>query len=417
MRETIKYKYMYNPFKTILPFVSYIPISTELKESDYFKELEEDVKTPTVVVSQPTPEQEQPVQAQEVVIDTEAYVPVEESKAPKYTTKEEKPKVKTVSYVVQNPYVGQTPLVLREAENKEIVMPNFSSVQVIRNPYQSTDRSKVNLNFRTPGKIIINDGVKLTDEHKQILAELSRLGISGTVSSGIREGAKTAQGKTSFHAVGQAFDFVPSAKYTPEQFKELLLTSGAYDYVKSFGYNIFDETTPEIMKKTGATGPHFHFGKDPIKAESGIKFTSKGIVDSRNFFQKLFNTYPHPTSGPVDLDELKRRQAWAESNNNPKAVSGAGAVGTYQITPVVHYEYIDRTGHKGKLTDPVYNEQVRDWYFNERIPEHYFINAGNPTDSVRIAKQLAAYNAGPNSVINKLVKAKKDGVDIYKTFD
>ena len=85
--------------------------------------------------------------------------------------------------------------------------------------------------------------------------------------------------------------------------------------------------------------------------------------------------------------------------------------------PSVKKEYVRRTGHRGKLTDPKYNEQVRDWYFNERLPEHYFVNAGNPTDSVRVAKQLAAYNAGPNSVMNKLVKAKKDGVDIYKTFD
>lgn len=313
---------MYNPFKTILPFVSYIPVnSPEGTDTPDLSEYEPKV----VVVEKPKQESAKvetsaPAQVtpREIKIDTEAYTPAEET-----------PKTGTVSHVVQN-------------------------------PYQNTDAPKGNFNFRTPGKIIINDGVKLTDEHKQILAELSKLGISGTVSSGIREGAKTAQGKTSFHAVGQAFDFVPSAKYTSEQFKELLLTSGAYDYVKSLGYNILDETTPEMMKKTGATGPHFHFGKDPIKAERGTKFTSEGIVDSRHFFQRLFNTYPHPTSGPVDLDELKRRQAWAESSNNPKAVSRAGAVGTYQIIPSAKKEYVKRTGHKGRLTDPAYNEQVRD---------------------------------------------------------
>lgn len=300
MRETIKYKYMYNPYKTILPFVSYITVNNspegtdtpnlseyEPKEVVVEKHKQESTKVESSAQTQATP--------RETKIDTEAYTP-----------------------------------------------------------------TKGNFNFRTSGKIIVNDGVKLTDEHKQILAELSKLGISGTVSSGIRKGAKTAQGKTSFHAIGQAFDFVPSAKYTSEQFKELLLTSGAYDYVKSLGYNILDETTPEMMKKTGATGPHFHFGKDPIKAERGTKFTSEGIVDSRHFFQRLFNTYPHPTSGPVDLDELKRRQAWAESSNNPKAVSRAGAVGTYQIIPSAKKEYVKRTGHKGRLTDPAYNEQVRD---------------------------------------------------------
>lgn len=99
-----------------------------------------------------------------------------------------------------------------------------------------------------------------------------------------------------------------------------------------------------------------------VAAKNGrkIPYAQNGIADSRTFWQKLFNTHPHPTSGPVDLDELKRRQAWAESNNNPKAVSGAGAVGTYQVTPSVKKEYVKRTGHKGKLTDPAYNEQVRD---------------------------------------------------------
>jgi hypothetical protein len=200
-----------------------------------------------------------------------------------YTPAEETPKTGTVSHVVQN-------------------------------PYQKTDNYKGNFNFRAPGKIIINDGVKLTDEHKQIIAELSKLGISGTVSSGIREGAKTAQGKTSFHAVGQAFDFVPSAKYTSEQFKELLLTSGAYDYVKSLGYNILDETTPEIMKKTGATGPHFHFGKDPIKAKNGVKF-----IKPISYFEQFsnYNDYTLP-----ELSEPIKKLFGKNSNNVREIIVG-----------------------------------------------------------------------------------------------
>jgi hypothetical protein len=67
-----------------------------------------------------------------------------------------------------------------------------------------------------------------------------------------------------------------------------------------------------------------------------------------------------PVSGAVDLAELKKRQAWAESNNTPTAVSRAGAVGIYQIMPAVKKDYVSRTGHEGSLEDPVYNEAVRD---------------------------------------------------------
>ena len=141
-------------------------------------------------------------------------------------------------------------------------------------------------------------------------------------------------------------------------------TSGFLKYLNDLGYHVYYE---DEYRNPNSTGRHFHIGKDiktnnpyVVKGSEGLKFKSQRIADSRTFWQRLLNIHPHPTSGPVDLDELKRRQAWTESNNSPKAVSNAGAVGTYQITPVVHSEYINRTGHKGELTDPAYNEQVRD---------------------------------------------------------
>jgi hypothetical protein len=51
------------------------------------------------------------------------------------------------------------------------------------------------------------------------------------------------------------------------------------------------------------------------------------------------------------------------------------------------------------------------------LPESQFINKGTPTDSVRIGKILASYNAGPGKVLKKLTEAKAKGVDIYHSFD
>lgn len=73
--------------------------------------------------------------------------------------------------------------------------------------------------------------------------------------------------KTSRHNVGEAFDISGEHK-------------DVYDYLNSqegltlldrFGLGVLDETDPEVMKKTGATGAHFHIGAD-----------SKLVANTRN---------------------------------------------------------------------------------------------------------------------------------------
>ena len=122
------------------------------------------------------------------------------------------------------------------------------------------------------------------------------------------------------------------------------------------------------------------------------------------------------TYGPVDLTEIKRRQAWAESKFNSKARSKAGAKGTFQIMDAVKADYIKAGGENGDLYDPVYNEKVRDWLFTN-LGTRQWVTKGNPSDSVKVGKQLAAYNAGPGPLLKGLNKAKSQGIDIYKSFD
>lgn len=122
------------------------------------------------------------------------------------------------------------------------------------------------------------------------------------------------------------------------------------------------------------------------------------------------------TAGYVDLEEIKRRQAWAESKFKDNARSPAGAVGRFQIMPQVQADYIKAGGRKGDLTDPKYNEEVRDWQM-EQLAKRPWIDKEESTDSVKVGKQLAAYNYGPTSLVHALNKAKAAGIDIYKSFD
>jgi hypothetical protein len=40
------------------------------------------------------------------------------------------------------------------------------------------------------------------------------------------------------------------------------------------GYGIFDETLPEVMKRTGASGAHWHIGKDRVAKQGLLKIIS-----------------------------------------------------------------------------------------------------------------------------------------------
>lgn len=96
-----------------------------------------------------------------------------------------------------------------------------------------------------------------------LLNEAAKFGIFFRVTSGVRPGAKTKQGKISYHALGQAIDITPIKGETYADLKQKIKNSPEFvKWMQEHGYGIFDETTPEVMKKTGATGPHWHIGKD-----------------------------------------------------------------------------------------------------------------------------------------------------------
>lgn len=116
--------------------------------------------------------------------------------------------------------------------------------------------------------------------------------------------------------------------------------------------------------------------------------------------------------------ELLRRQAFKESSFDPNAISKSGYKGLGQIGDAVMSDYLKRNKLEGEIDpfDPKQNSDVQKWYMDQ-LYNASFVKKGNPSDKVRIAKALAAYNAGPGTLLEVLEDQKKKGVDIYNSLD
>ena len=83
------------------------------------------------------------------------------------------------------------------------------------------------------------------------------------ITSGYRPGSRTKSGNVSWHSSGNAIDIIPAKGYTFDQLQQALIRyPDIVQYMQSRGIGILDETSAEMVNKTGATGKHLHIGKD-----------------------------------------------------------------------------------------------------------------------------------------------------------
>ena len=108
------------------------------------------------------------------------------------------------------------------------------------------------------------------------------------ITSGYRANSKTKSGNTSHHSRKDsygnpmAYDIVPMFNgkvNTTQQGFELLSSSiinnpVAVQWFKDHNFGLLDETSKEMMQRTGATGKHFHIGPDKIALSNWDKLTS-----------------------------------------------------------------------------------------------------------------------------------------------
>ena len=118
------------------------------------------------------------------------------------------------------------------------------------------------------------------------------------------------------------------------------------------------------------------------------------------------------TKNKVDSN-LLYKQAFVESNLDPKAKSNKGYMGLGQIgdSLITDYKKANKVDEVDPY-DPEQNYQVQEWSMNE-LYNSSFINKENQDDDVRLIKTLAAYNWGRGNTLDLLNELKEEGEDIY----
>lgn len=93
---------------------------------------------------------------------------------------------------------------------------------------------------------------------QHILDKFADAGISVKVTSGRRKVEQAGKaGSKSHHITGRAIDIVPGKGETFESMKEKIKNNPELlQYFRDNKIGIIDETTEEVMKRTGATGTH-----------------------------------------------------------------------------------------------------------------------------------------------------------------
>lgn len=198
-----------------------------------------------------------------------------------------------------------------------------------------------------------------------------------------------------------------------------------------------DEELPMAMGGMSIPGSvGFTYARTSGSAPSKGKYAKKTMASAQNGIMSplllgrkiLEYIYPSeeatatveaaPTNYKKGLtNELLQRQAYKESTFNPAAVSPAGYKGLTQIGEGVLKDYSNKKG--GKKLDPFNPKDAVELqkFAMDDLYNASFINKPEQSDSVRIAKTLAAYNWGRGNLANYLNEQKSKGVDIYGSYD
>ena len=113
---------------------------------------------------------------------------------------------------------------------------------------------------------------------------LKQQGVDFTITSSYRPGAITKSGHKSNHSIeGGAYDIKPTNGKSFEDLREQIYSNPTIiQWMNDHGWGIIEETTPDVMAKTGATGKHWHFGPDSM----GVENFKKRLEEYNNKVQK-----------------------------------------------------------------------------------------------------------------------------------
>ena len=126
------------------------------------------------------------------------------------------------------------------------------------------------------GWIIPSQSTSQSDNNLSFEELVSKYNLPVQITSGFRQNSKTKSGKHSNHSKKDehghpmAYDIQPLVNGKVDKsdsafanLKQILSSNqNVRNWFKVRNWGILDETTPQMMSKTGATGKHFHIGPD-----------------------------------------------------------------------------------------------------------------------------------------------------------
>ena len=151
----------------------------------------------------------------------------------------------------------------RTIEREQGVEGNGVVLHQYTNPFTIQDGRRVDLDL------------ELNENTLRRFAEyLGEKGVPVKITSLTRPGAKTKQGNMSRHAYGKAMDIVPLDGNFDALLRLMTTDAEVMNAMNNLGIGFIDETSEEMLKKTGGTGPHIHVGDDKLAVSYFSQFST-----------------------------------------------------------------------------------------------------------------------------------------------
>jgi len=170
----------------------------------------------------------------------------------------------------------------------------------------------------------------------------------------------------------------------------------------------------EITKEGFDWGGYFSGEQGWVPDYNGVP--TRQMFDEQPVKQQVVEKVKEEQSFTI-TPQLLYKQAFVESNLDPKAKNSKGYKGLGQIGDSLISDY-KKANKVDKIDpfDPKQNYAVHSWSMNE-LYNSSFIDKPGSTNEVKLAKALAAYNWGRGNMLKFLNDKKEKGVDIYKSTD
>lgn len=276
------------------------------------------------------------------------------------------------------------------------------------------------------------NNTSLIDPSMSIYDALRQAGVRFNTSnpSGYRtkeQHSRFSSGENSWHRhlredgkTAWALDITPdfSRGATWETLQYELTQNGLPEYFAANGLAILDETDPAIKKRTGATGDHYHIGKDRIAHKKG---TYKDWVTKYSGQGNKYNGYTEGASGGYNPYVNYGDQAEQESPDSPRNndnnktfyeyIHAQNNGGNTQVSSPKQEENRNIFSDIRKLNAPTQNTEVKNDLFNPTEEDSPYVaeykEAAQKSKNTYDAVKALSHNLNLVNALNNIIEKQE----------